>query len=65
LKEGTQLSGVAQDSVFANLEVFTQRLAREDARELWGWHPGEETCIFNLRVATRSGHQVLIREAAL
>lgn len=64
LKEGTQLSGVAQDSVFANLEVFTQRLAREDARELWGWHPAEERRIFNLRIVARNGRQVLIREAA-
>ena len=65
LKEGTQLSGVAQDSVFANLEVFTQRLAREDARELWGWHPAEDRRIFSLRIVARKGRQVLIREAAL
>lgn len=65
LKEGSQLSGVVQDSVFANLEVFTQRLAREDARELWGWHPGDESRVFNLRVAARNGRQVLIREAVL
>lgn len=64
LKEGTQLSGVAQDSVFSNLEVFTQRLAREDARELWGWHPAEEKRIFSLRVTTRNGRQVLVREEA-
>lgn len=62
LKEGTQLSGVAQDSVFSNLEVFIQRLAREDARELWGWHPAEEKHIFSLRVTTRNGRQVLVRE---
>lgn len=64
LKEGTQLSGVAQDSVFSNLEVFTQRLAREDARELWGWHPAEEKQIFSLRVTTSNGRQVLVREVA-
>jgi serine/threonine protein kinase len=63
LKDGTQLSGVAQDSVFSNLEVFTQRLAREDARELWGWHPAEEKRIFSLRVTTCNGRQVLVREA--
>ena len=64
LKDGTQLSGVAQDSVFSNLEVFTQRLAREDARELWGWHPAEEKQVFSLQVTTRNGRQVLVREAA-
>jgi hypothetical protein len=63
LKDGVQLSGVAQEGVFANLEIFTQRLAREDARELWGWHPAEEGQIFSLRVVAREGRQLLVREA--
>lgn len=64
LKTGVQLSGVAQEGVFANLEVFTQRLAREDARELYGWHPAEGDRVFRLRVEARDGRQVLLREAA-
>jgi hypothetical protein len=64
LKDGVQLSGVAQEGVFANLEIFTQRLAREDARELWGWHPVEDGRIFSLRVVKRDGRQMLVREAA-
>lgn len=63
LKEGVQLSGIAQEGVFANLEVFTQRLAREDARELYGWNPGEDEQVFRLRVEARDGRQVLLREA--
>lgn len=63
LKEGVQLAGIAQEGVFANLEVFTQRLAREDARELYGWHPAEADKISRLRVEARDGRQVLLREA--
>jgi serine/threonine protein kinase len=62
LKDGVQLSGVAQDGTFANLEVFTQRLAREDARSLHGWHPSEEDRVFQVRVLPRDGRQVLVRE---
>lgn len=64
LKDGVQISGIAQEGVFANLEVFTQRLAREDARELYGWHPAEENRIFSLRVETQNERQVLKRGAA-
>jgi len=63
LKEGVQLSGIAQEGIFANLEVFTQRLAREDARELYGWHPAEDERVFRLRVEARDGRQVLLRDA--
>lgn len=63
LRDGVQLSGVAQEGVFANLEIFTQRLAREDARALQGWHPAEENRIFQVRIVPRDGRQVLVREA--
>ena len=62
LKDGTQLSGVGEEGVFANLEIFTQRLASEDARELHGWHPGDEQGLFRVRVVPREGRQVLVRE---
>jgi hypothetical protein len=62
LKDGVQISGIAQEGVFANLKIFTQRLAREDARELYGWHPAEEDRIFRLRVELQQGRQMLIRE---
>lgn len=63
LKNGVQLSSAAQEGIFANLEIFTQRLAREDARELYGWHPSEESRVFRLHVETMDGRQVLLKEA--
>lgn len=62
LKDGVQISGIAQEGVFANLKIFTQRLARENARELYGWHPAEEESIFRLFVEFREGRQILVRE---
>ena len=62
LKNGVQLSGIAQEGTFANLEIFTQRLAREDPRELYGWHPADEDRVFRLWVDARDGRQVLTRE---
>lgn len=62
LKDGLQLSGIGQEGVFAHLEIFVQRLAQEDSRELWGWHPEAEAAISRLRVAWQDGRQTLIRE---
>lgn len=61
LKDGVQLTGAAHAGVFANLEIFTQRLAREDARELRGWHPAEEDAVFRIRVEASQGRQVLTK----
>jgi hypothetical protein len=63
LKDGVQLFGIAQEGIFANLEIFTQRLVQEDARDLRGWHPTEEERIFRIRVVPQDGRQVLVREA--
>ena len=62
LKDGLQLSGIGQEGVFAHLEIFVQRLAQEDGRELWGWHPEAEAAISRLRVTLQDGRQTLIRE---
>lgn len=64
LKDGAQLAGAGQEGVFAHLEIFTQRLAQEDARELNGWHPGDEASVFRVRVEAREGRQILVREVA-
>ena len=64
LKEGAQLSGAGLEGVFAHLEIFTQRLAQEDARELHGWHPGDEAIVFRVFVDARDGRQILVRKAA-
>ena len=63
LADGVQLAGTAQEGVFANLEIFTQRLAREDARELHAWNPAVPDRIDRLRVENRDGRQTLVREA--
>lgn len=62
LKDGMQLSGVGEEGIFANLEIFTQRLAGEDARELRGWHPSEEDRLFRVQVIQRDGRQRLVRQ---
>lgn len=62
LKDGMQLSGVGEEGIFANLEIFTQRLASEDARELRGWHPSEEDRLFRVQVIQRDGRQRLVRQ---
>ena len=62
LRQGTQLFGASQEGIFAHLEIFTQRLAQEDARELHGWHPAEEDSVFRVIVEAREGRQVMVRE---
>ena len=62
LEAGTQLSGVGEEGIFANLEIFTQRLASEDARLLHAWHPSDEEQLYRIRVEARDGRQVLLRE---
>jgi serine/threonine protein kinase len=62
LKDGAQLSGAGQEGIFAHLEIFTQRLAQEDARELHGWHPSDEDRVSRVRVEAQGGRQVLVRE---
>lgn len=64
LKDGMQLSGIGQEGVFAHLEIFVQRLAQEDSRELWGWHPEADADVMRLMVSLQDGRQTLIRELA-
>lgn len=63
LANGVQLAGAGQESIFANLEIFTQRLAQEDARELHAWHPMREGQVDRIKVECRSDQQWLVREA--
>lgn len=64
IKDGMQLSGIGQEGVFAHLQIFVQRLAQEDSRELWGWHPDAHAEVVRLRVGLHDGRQTLIRERA-
>lgn len=62
LKDGAQLSGVGEEAIFAQLDIFTTRLASEDARTLTGWHPSDERNLYEVRVEARAGRQVLVRK---
>ena len=64
LKDGAQLTGAAQEGVFAHLDLFVQRIAQEDVRELHAWHPEREEAVTRLRIELRDGLQTLIREDA-
>jgi len=63
LEAGVQLAGAGQEGIFANLEIFTQRLAQEDARELHAWHPMRESQVDRIKVERRDSRQWLVREA--
>ncbi|MDD5177526.1 MAG: NERD domain-containing serine/threonine-protein kinase [Sterolibacterium sp.] len=62
LADGVQLSGAGQEGIFANLEIFTQRLAQEDTRELHAWHPMRESLVDRIKVECRDDQQWLVRE---
>ncbi len=64
LKDGAQLTGIAQEGVFAHLDLFVQRIAQEDVRELYAWHPEREEAISRLRIELRDARQTLIHEDA-
>ena len=61
LKEGAQLAGVAQEGVFAHLDLFVQRITQEDVRELHAWHPEQDDVASILRIELRDGVQSLVR----
>lgn len=62
LKDGMQLSGIGQEGVFAHLEIFVQRLAQENSRELWAWHPEADEAVRRIRISLQGGRQTLTRE---
>ncbi len=63
LKDGAQLSGAAQDGVFAHLDLFVQRVTQEDVRELYAWHPEREEKAARLVLELRDGVQTLVHES--
>ena len=62
LKDGVQLSSSDQDDLFANLKLFTQRLAGEEARACYAWHPDRVESIDRLVVHLEHGRQKVVRE---
>ncbi|ANL49726.1 serine/threonine protein kinase/NERD domain-containing protein (plasmid) [Rhizobium phaseoli] len=60
LADGSQIMDAFSDDVFANLGVFTQRLAQEDERALSAWNPAEETAVFSIGIESRDGVQLMV-----
>lgn len=62
LAEGYQIMDAANDDVFTNLSIFTQRLAQEDEREVFAWSPSQPDDVFRLGVRTNEGLQQMFFE---
>jgi len=66
LKDGVQLVDTLSDDVFANVGVFTQRLAQEDERRLLAWNPVTEDVVYELAIqSSDSGQVIRLRSATL
>ncbi|MGV1927921.1 protein kinase domain-containing protein [Agrobacterium tumefaciens] len=59
LADGVQILDAFSDDVFANLGVFTRRLAQEDERRLSGWNPVESDVVWQLGVVDARGRQTI------
>jgi len=56
IHDGYQLTSKLSDDVFANLSIFSQRLAQEDERSLFAWNPsGSGVIRIQARMADREG----------
>lgn len=63
LADGYQIMDAANDEIFTNLSIFTQRLAQEDEREVFAWNPSQPTEVFRLGVRMNDGVQQMFFEA--
>jgi hypothetical protein len=62
LESGFQLDDTTSDDLFANLAIFTQRLAQEDEGSLFGWNPQDEGVIYKIAIAKTAEGRRLICE---
>jgi serine/threonine protein kinase len=60
LKDGFQLADTLSDDIFAQLSIFTQRLARDDDRVLRAWNPMNEGVVYDLRIIFEDDVQKLV-----
>ncbi|MCX8034319.1 MAG: NERD domain-containing serine/threonine-protein kinase [Thermodesulfovibrio sp.] len=60
LSEGVQLTDASSEDIFANLSIFTQRLAQENSRQLFAWHPAEEDKLYEIMVKNNDNIQRVI-----
>lgn len=59
LESGEQLADTRSDDLFANLQIFTQRLAQESSRSLFAWNPKDDEKVFSLQLEARNDYQAL------
>ena len=62
LAEGEQLSEQRSDDLFANLQIFTQRIAHGESNSLLAWSPKEDDMVFQLALRHMEDRQVLVLE---
>lgn len=62
LADGYQIMDAANDEIFTNLSIFTQRLAQEDEREVFAWNPSQPTDVFRLGIRMNDGVQQMLFE---
>jgi serine/threonine protein kinase len=62
LATGEQLSELRSDDLFANLAIFTQRLAKEDEGQLLAWNPKSDSKLYRLGIERTSERQILTCE---
>jgi hypothetical protein len=60
LADGVQILDAFSDDVFANLGVFTSRLAQEDERALQAWNPAESEKVHHLGIQSRAKRQTIL-----
>jgi len=63
LESGFQLNDTTSDDLFANLAIFTQRLAQEGESSLFAWNPQDEANFYKVGIDKSSGHQLLLCDA--
>jgi hypothetical protein len=62
LASGDQLSELRSDDLFANLAIFTQRLAMEDEGHLIAWNPKSDATMYRLGIQHSGSRQMLTCE---
>jgi hypothetical protein len=60
LADGVQILDAFSDDVFANLGVFTQRLAQEDERSVRAWNPADDDIVYDMSVERKDSRQVIV-----
>ena len=59
LASGEQLSELRSDDLFANLEIFTQRLVQEDEANLRVWNPKADETVYQLGIQRIADRQII------